>query len=194
MDANMDTNIEARIGALAAELDQAKADLQQQMVDLAAEADVDLDTYLNPPVQVVCDFDGAVTQVVIDPKRSASMTGQELRQAINAAGQHPRYAAPPLVEGGSPEQRMQAMADQARTALVQFDALTGSVETPASVQEVTGMNTDRTVTVTYRGRFLNGIDCQEVWLATANPDQIQDAVTEASQAALRTIRTLDKRR
>jgi len=191
----MDTkDITAQMDAYSAELAQAKTDLREQMADVAGEAGLDVDTYMDPPVKVVCGFDGTVTGVEIDEKRRSSMTVRELAEAISAAGKHPRYSAPPVPEGGSSEERLLAMAAQARDAVAQVDILMGSVEAPSSVREVVGMNQARTVTVTYRGRFVAGIDCQEVWLSTASPAQIQNAVIEASRAGLQTIRTLDRSR
>jgi len=190
----MDANMTAKFDALGVELARTDSELRAELKELADQADIDVDTVLNPPVQVVCGLDGAVAEVDLDQKRCASMTGQELGEAIHQASRRPRYAAPPLEPGGSPEQQREAMMAQGQTMLEQAEALIQSAQTVASAQEVSGMNSARTVTVTYRGRFLAGVECNQAWLDTASPAQIQDAVAEASRVALQTVRTAERRR
>lgn len=190
----MNMDMQARMDAVGARLARSDAELRAGLKNLAVEADLDVDMLLNPPVRVVCGLDGMVVAVEMDQKRRASMTGQEMAEAISRASKHPRFTVPPMDQGGSFEQRLAAMTAQARDVLAQAEAFTSSIETASSDQEVVGMNQARTVTATYQGPRLVGVECNPVWLSTASEAQIRDAVIEASHAALQTVRTLEHRR
>jgi len=190
----MTPEMTAKAAALQIQLDQVKSDLQAKMEELANQADIDLMAFLNPPVRVVCSFDGAITGVRLEQTRCDSMDGQQLSEAIRQASRSPHYEAPPVAQGASAEERRAALIASNQTILNQLGMITRSMETIDSAQEVTGANQSRTVSVTYRGRFLTDITCKETWLSAASAYELNNAVIEASQVALQTIRSTESRR
>ena len=186
----MRADLHVLLDSFGPQLAQARATAMTQLEDLAGQLNTTVEALLNPAAQIICDLEGAVIAVRFHAGKPD--TGAEIKTALEQAGQRPKYTAKPRDPSTNPGQTVAALASHSQQMLAHLQTMTASIDSIESAQEVSASNPARTVSLTYRGRFLTGVTCQESWASAASESEIESAVIEASRLALQTVRLTER--